>query len=185
MLPNASIAHRIPGRMRLRIPSAKADTEFFEQARAQLSLLPGVLEVSCNPLTGSILVLHSPDIALDLEGTPEFGDGGSLPFVIEPVAAERPAPVRRRRHGKPQSDLAHALTLAVAELDDIVREATGNALDLKVLLPLAAGALGLTLMGGSGRTPVWLTLMIFAFSSFLSLHDTAEMIAAEVEAESL
>jgi hypothetical protein len=183
MLPSASIAHRTPGRIRLRIPSAKADSDFFDNARARLSMLPGVLEVTCNPLTGSILVLHAPDVELDLHGTSAPGDGGALPFVVEPAAAQ-PMAHRRQRSGKSsRSDVAQALTLAVAELDDLVREATDNAVDLKVLLPLAAAALGLTLIGRGHRTPVWLTLIMFAFSSFMSLHDTAEIIAEEIDAD--
>ncbi len=185
MLRSASIAHRVPGRIRIRIPSAKADGEFLEQARAALSALPGVLEVSCNPLTGSIVILHSPDLRLDLEGTAISHNGSALPFVLD-APKPAPAPPRtRRRKGPRQSYVARAVAGAFADLDDVVREATGNALDLKVLLPLVVGGLGLTMLGKSRRTPIWLTLLMFSFSSFMSLHaeEDAEAIADEIGSE--
>ncbi|MGO9056133.1 MAG: HMA2 domain-containing protein [Candidatus Binataceae bacterium] len=184
MLRSASIAHRIPGRIRIRIPSAKADAEFLEQARAAVASLPGVLEVSCNPLTGSILILHSPDSELEIEGSLTGGNGSTLPFVLETATSKPPAvpPRRRRRKAPRQSYLATAVAETVTEIDDIVREATGNALDLKVLLPLVAGGLGLTMLGKPRRTPAWLTLLMFAFSSFISLH--GKEIAEEIDSSS-
>jgi len=181
MLPSASIAHRIPGRIRIRIPSAKADSEFLEEARAALSALPGVLEVTCNPLTGSILVLHEPGAELELEDAMTSQNGRTLPFVLTAAKLEVDPPRERRRRAPRQSYLASAITETVADLDDLVREATGNALDLKVLLPILAGSIGLTMLRGSRRTPLWLTLMIFAFTSFTILHgkEGAEAAVAE------
>jgi len=171
MLRSASIAHRIPGRIRIRIPSAKADSEFLEQARTALAALPGVLEVTSNPLTGSIVVLHVPGAELGLEGAMPPQNGSTLPFVIAPAKPNVDPPRRRRRRKAPQrSYLASAITETVADFDDAVRVATGNALDLKVLLPIVAGVLGLTMLRGTRRTPLWLTLLIFAFTSFTILH---------------
>lgn len=185
MLRSASIAHSSPGRIRIRIPSAKGDSEFLEQARAALCALPEVLEVSCNPLTGSILILHSPGTELELEGAMTSHNGSTLPFVL---AAEKPhvdPPRRRRRKGPRQSYLASAVAATVGDIDDIVREATGNALDLKILLPIGAGLLGLAMLGKPRRTPIWLTLLMFSFSSFISLHgeESAEAIAEEIVSE--
>jgi len=166
--------------MRIRIPSAKADSEFLKQARAAISALPGVLEATYNPLTGSILVLHAPGAELELEGAMTSQDGNTLPFVLSAAKPDNNA--RRKRHRMPrQSYLASAIAETVAELDDIVRAATGNALDLKVLLPILAGSIGLTMLRGSRRTPLWLTLMIFAFTSFTILHGEGGAEAAIAE----
>ena len=186
MLRSASIAHRSPGRIRIRIPSVKADSEFFEQARAALSALPGVLEVTCNPLTGSILILHVPGAELELEGAMTSQDGSALPFILTAAKRGVDPPRRRRRRVPRQSYLAGAITETVADLDDIVREATGNALDLKVLLPVLAGSIGLMMLRGSRRTPLWLTLMAFSFTSFTILQGgggTEGAIAEEVVPE--
>lgn len=184
MARSAIISHRTPGRIRIKIPSAKADPEFLEQARAALSALPGVIEVSSNPLTGSLLVLHLPETQLDLKAAGAGHDGISLPFVIDepPQTASASSHRKHRRRGPRQSMVAHAVAEAVRDVDDAVRDATGNVLDLKVLLPIVAGVLGLTLIGRSRRTPIWLTLMMFAFSSFMTLHDVSE-IPEELEVE--
>jgi len=172
MIPSASIAHRVPGRIRIRIPSARADSEFLEKARAALASLPGVLEVTCNPLTGSLLVLHSPDIELQLEGGGTSHNGTTLPFVLQPATTPSSAKSHKARgKRRRQSLLAHAVAETVTDVDDVVREATGNAVDLKILLPIVATVLAFAFSGRRARTtPVWLTLAMFAFSSFLSLH---------------
>lgn len=115
-----------------------------------------------------------------MEGALTSRNGGRLPFVLEtkPPAA---LPRTRPRKAPRRSYLAAAVAGTVTEIDDTIREATGNALDLKVLLPLVAGGLGLTMLGESRRTPIWLTLLMFAFGSFISLHgeESVEEIGSE------
>lgn len=179
--------HRTPGRIRVRIPSAKGDTEFLEEARAALAALPGVIEVSSNPLTGSLLILHLPEVELDLEGATGSHNGGSLPFVVEKPSNPGPAPQRRKfRNGPRQSLVAHAIAESATNLDDAVRDATGDVLDLKVLLPIVVGGLALSFIGGPSRSaPIWLPLIIFAFSSFLSLHGGFDLYQDAEEGSSL
>lgn len=51
-----SVKHAVPGRMRLRATCRQA--EVLQRTVDRLQALPQVREVQCNPLTGSILVLH-------------------------------------------------------------------------------------------------------------------------------
>lgn len=62
-LIRATIEHRIPGRVRLRIPDRRGDAGFFNRAVAQLSGWPGIDSVRANPMTGSILVHHAGESA--------------------------------------------------------------------------------------------------------------------------
>ena len=48
--------------------------------------------------------------------------------------------------------------------------ATDNEVDLKFILPFGLAVLGLVTLRYSSTTPLWLTLLIFAFNSFLGLH---------------
>ncbi len=139
-----------------------------------------MLEVSCNPLTGSILILHH-GTELELEGAMTSQNGSTLPFVLAPEKPHADPPRRRHRKGPRQSYLAAAIAETVADLDDAVRAATGNALDLEILVPILAGGIGLTMMRGSRRTPLWLILAIVAFTSFTVLHGegSAEATIAE------
>lgn len=59
----AHLQHRVPGRMRLRIPQRRGDVAYFTQLARELSQVAGVLRVECNPRTTSVLVLHEDDAA--------------------------------------------------------------------------------------------------------------------------
>jgi hypothetical protein len=171
MIRSASITHRTPGRIRIRIPSAKGDSEFLEQVRTALASLPGVMEVTCSPLTGSLLVFHPPEVELELERTLTARNGTPLPFVLQPdVPSPTAKPHQPNRKRVQQSLLANAVAETMAELDDAVGEATGISVDLKILAPLAAAGFGFSLVGRNRITPLWLTLLMFAFSTFLDLH---------------
>jgi len=55
------VSHLSPGRLRVKIPSKKGNVVFFSSLKDQLSQLPGVESVEVNPVTGSILLIHSLD----------------------------------------------------------------------------------------------------------------------------
>ena len=57
--PIAIVEHQLPGRVRLRIPSKRGDTEWFRTVIHQLAEDPSVHEARANPETGSILFLHT------------------------------------------------------------------------------------------------------------------------------
>lgn len=59
MLPDARIVHRLPGRMRIKVDSHKRDEAFFSMLRNELRSCPGVLEVTANPVTASVLIQHA------------------------------------------------------------------------------------------------------------------------------
>ncbi len=171
--PRAYISHHIPGRVRVKVPDAKRHPELLEKLRELIVSAPGVETVDCNPLTGSMLIHYSPRAD---ETSPDFlstGSGSAAPFSLDPPQPTQSGKKVRRRAGrkKEHSQAAKAIVEFFGDVDDVIRAATGDMLDLKVLLPLAAGVVGITLLPKSKTTPLWLTLMIFAFSSFLILHE--------------
>jgi len=60
---DAYIGHSSPGRLRVKIPSKKGDAPFFNTLQALFAGLPGLQSISANPLTGSLLIMHSLDEA--------------------------------------------------------------------------------------------------------------------------
>ena len=58
---DAYVSHLSPGRLRIKIPSKKGDIIFFSSLQEQLSPLPGLERIEVNPVTGSILLIHSLD----------------------------------------------------------------------------------------------------------------------------
>ncbi|MEA3413284.1 MAG: hypothetical protein U9R74_17375 [Pseudomonadota bacterium] len=85
MGPETVIAHRVRGRVRLRISGGIEDPDYFRELAGKLEALPSVTGVRVNERTGSVVVLH-PDVPFsDLEpGFKAIGlptDGGQGPAV--------------------------------------------------------------------------------------------------------
>lgn len=57
--PDTYLSHLTAGRLRIKIPSKKGDLSYFSRLKDQLSGVPGVERVDVNPVTGSLLVIHS------------------------------------------------------------------------------------------------------------------------------
>jgi hypothetical protein len=57
--PTAIVEHQLPGRVRLRIPSKRGDTEWFRSVIQHLADDPNVHEARANPETGSLLFRHT------------------------------------------------------------------------------------------------------------------------------
>ncbi|MEW6140853.1 MAG: HMA2 domain-containing protein [Thermodesulfobacteriota bacterium] len=63
MIPEAYVAHCIPGRLRLKIPSKKGDSAYFSTLAAGILECPGVKNAAVNSLTGSLLLECEVDAA--------------------------------------------------------------------------------------------------------------------------
>lgn len=75
MLPTAVIAHRLPGRVRIRIESRRRDAAYFAHLDQQLRQCPSVLDVAVTPITGGLLILHDgtdPDVIIEYARTFEL-----------------------------------------------------------------------------------------------------------------
>jgi hypothetical protein len=161
--------------MRLRVPAAKGNRDALEQIAAAITSLEGVKSVECNAVTGSVLVCYAHEAYRDLGALWATWDRSGIPISLSPDGDQRSvSKVKRRRRPTEPSAAARSITEFFGEMDGLIRDATDNELDLRVILPVAAVALGLLALGRARATPLWLTLMIFAFHSFLTLHDVVE-----------
>jgi hypothetical protein len=101
MLPDAYITHATQGRVRIKIPDRKGDSTYFASLKeklAGLSELPGIQRVEANPMTGSILVLHTLDLqATDLEMVAQYSEFNNLFRLRESLPVQRPASGRREQ----------------------------------------------------------------------------------------
>jgi hypothetical protein len=67
------------------------------------------------------------------------------------------------------SQTARVIVNSFRSMNRAIRHATDNMLDLQVLLPLGLAAVTFFEIGAAA-TPLWVTLGIFSFNSFISLH---------------
>jgi hypothetical protein len=125
MLPTSIVAHEMPGRTRMRIPAERKNEQFFAQAEESLKRCEGVSKVETNPLTGSILILHSSSI----EEIKEFAEKEDL-FVIQ-TANNSAAP-----------PLSEQISTGLKSFDTRVAEMTSGRFDGK-----EAALLGLLVAG--------------------------------------
>ena len=86
-LPNAYIVHRIPGRLRIKIPAARHQHSFLANLQQRLIAADGVIDVTVNAAAASITILHDRHID-------PLADSG---YVSEIVAA----PAITRFHAQP------------------------------------------------------------------------------------
>lgn len=54
-LPEARIEHRLPGRLRLRLPAMRGDTVYFRELEEAIATHPGLGSVTVSPTTASVL----------------------------------------------------------------------------------------------------------------------------------
>ncbi len=150
------------------------------ELREFVQQLGGVQHVEVNPVTGSIVVHYQPESHADIsnllqraqqeeqqrqpqdgfEQPPELTDADALADQIEKEAEFLAA----------HSELALHVVNAVKSLNTSIREATGNTVDLKVLLPAGLAVWAFFKAGADVSTPLWVTLGIFSFNSFVALH---------------
>jgi hypothetical protein len=174
MVDRFQVVHHIPGRLRVRIPRSKRHPHLLHELRDFVSGLGGVERVEINPVTGSVLVHYHPESQEQIQSLlrqsrgasgfsadvpPELSEGDDLAEKIEREAAFLAA----------HSEAAAQLVNAVKHLNRQIRQATDNAVDLKVLLP-AGLAICAFVAGAEAATPLWVTLAIFSFNSFVVLH---------------
>ncbi|HJU12050.1 MAG TPA: hypothetical protein VJ728_14295 [Candidatus Binataceae bacterium] len=179
MALEAYVHHHVPGRLRLRVPAAKGQDNELHDISSAIARVSGVGQVEYNPITGSILIQYSPQHYRNLRSLESSLSGASLPIVVnDPRAAERGS---RRHHRHRRSAAARRVDSFFRQLDHEIRQATDNEVDLKFILPFGVGVLGLLALRTSSATPLWMTLLIFAFHAFLGLHTPSaeELKAAE------
>jgi hypothetical protein len=169
------LVHSLPGRTRLRLAWLRHHPEEATALADALAAQPGIEEVQVRPSTGSVLVLHEPDL-LGMEGllTQVQRVTGGLP-VVRP--GERPpedgeALARTLQEG---SSLARAAARFVRGVNtDVVRASEGKA-DLGMLTAMGFVALGVGEVVTSGKLPLppWFSLGWWAFRTFFSTEQAA------------
>jgi hypothetical protein len=96
----------------------KRDSDYFSRLKEYLSPLPGVEKIEVNPVTGSVLVLHSIDLKSveDLKLVSDYSEMGGLFKIVVPETSS--------------VSLAQGLADAFAGLNEKVKEATAGTVDI-------------------------------------------------------
>jgi hypothetical protein len=158
MLPTAHVSHRSDTRLRIRIPSQKGNTPFFDHLRDKLLRDRKLKGVEVNPVCGSVLLL---DRGLDPLEVAEYAEKEAL-FSLE----------IRRNH---PASLSQKMAEPIGRLSDHLNRFSGGQLDLPGLAFLMLIGIGTyQVLKGNFRSPPWYTAFWYAFGVFTkSLADRA------------
>lgn len=176
------IAHQVPGRIRMKVPGAKGDPVQLEQIRQAFMAVPGIETVDVNPHTGSVILKYDTDRHDDFHSgfadhcRQHHGAAHHRPPVSE-IDALANKIEQEAEFLAEHSESARAVVEFCKRADREIKLATGNLLDLKMVL--AAGLVGYTIfeVGASAATPVWVTLTLFGLNHFVEMQ--AERFEAE------
>lgn len=163
------IAHHLPDRTRLRTPVLRKDAPAAERVADALAAIPGVREVKVRPYTGSILIEHKPEIAVD----------ALLDVVRSALAIERVLAVGETPPVDPDvpafSSVARKLASAVRELDRDIRRQSAGSVDLGMLATLGFVTAGAAEVAISGELPLppWFNLAWWAYRTFMTTEQQA------------
>lgn len=168
---DVEIAHAIPGRVRLRIPSLNEDVQIERSVRRRLGELDMLVSAEVNPRSCSLILQCRPS---DHEALT-----AALPSLFPSLRDGRMNSPQSAREEQARStrDVAAEIEALLARLNRGARQATGG-VDLKVAIPLALMALAaIGLIAGAvrrGKLPVpnWYELLWFGFNTFVILNLT-------------
>jgi cation transport ATPase len=179
------IAHQVPGRIRMKIPSAKGNPELLEEIQKTFSVIPGIEEVRVNPETGSVVLRYDTDRHDDFHANfahryeqhaghhphrPPSNEIDALASKIEEEAtflAEH-------------SQTAKAAVEFCRHWDKEIKVASGNMVDLKMVLCVGLVGFMIFEVGAAAATPVWVTLTLFGMNHFIEMQaELAEQLRAE------
>lgn len=178
MAAYAKVVHHVPGRVRIKVPAGKSNPHLLNEIKQSLAAAPGVGTVEVHPTTGSVIVHYRRNAAAHPGGfRKELVDKGhsSGLFNLAPPDVTAVADMEKNMKEEAQflasrSELARVIVNATEELNDAVKRATDNNVDLNVLVPGVLAVYSFLYAGAELSTPLWVTLGIFAFNSFLALH---------------
>jgi cation transport ATPase len=172
------IAHQVPGRIRMKIPSAKGDPALLEEIQKTFSAIPGIEQVVVNPQTGSVVLRY------DADQHDEFHAG--FAHRLNEHQASQPQP----HHRPPTNEIdalarkiedeaeylaehSHAARVVVdlcRHWDREIKVATGNMMDLKMVLCVGLVGFMIFEVGAAAATPVWVTLTLFGLNHFVEMQ---------------
>ncbi len=169
------IAHQVPGRIRMKIPSGKGNPELLEQMKQTFGVIPGIEQVTINPATGSMVLHYDTDHHDTFHSHLERHTGGHYrPPPTNEIDALAGKIQQEAEFLAENSHTARVVVDFFKEVDQQIKAGSNNTIDLKIVL--AVGIAGFTIfeVGASAATPVWVTLAMFGLNHLIEANSPGE-----------
>ena len=164
---NVQVAHQVPGRIRLKVPNVKDNPELIDQIKQMFHVIPGIEEVTVNPTTGSVVLQYDTDKHDEFHGHLERHTGGHERPPTNEIDALANKIGQEAEFLAEHSHTARVIVDYFKHFEDQINLATGNVVDLKIVLALGIAGFTIFEVGASAATPVWVTISIFALNHMI------------------
>ncbi len=164
------VAHQVPGRIRMKVPSAKDNPELLEQIKQTFSVIPGIEQVVVNATTGSVVLHYDTDRHDEFHGSLHHHTGGHYKPPTNEIDALASKIEQEAQYLAEHSHTARVVVDFFQDFDQEIKRATGNVIDLKIVLAGGIAAFTIFEVGASAATPVWVTLSIFALNHMIQAN---------------
>lgn len=177
------IEHKVPGRIRMKIPSAKNNPEFLALFQNVFSSVNGITKVKAKPETGSIVIHYDPQREAEFHShfhhccaqndmtVSAARPGDEIDELAKKIEAEAEFLAER-------SEAVRATVDLVKKVDYQIKAMTGNTIDLKIVLVGGLAVATFVEIGAEAATPMWVTLALFAVNHFVEMkHETRSQAA--------
>jgi len=149
-IPDAYLIHSIKGRTRVKIPTRKGNTVYFNYMVDKLSKFDFIEKIEANPLTGSLLVFHTGDFKKIAQKAEE-----NQIFKLKSLKDE-------------SKDIFQIASVAVEKINKRIKSFTGGELDIEKIIFICLLIAGIYQIGrGNFIAPAWYTAFWYALHIFL------------------
>ncbi len=171
----ARIEHKVPGRIRMRIPHSKTNPAILDVYRDLFLAIPGVNKVSPKPSSGSIVIHYDPAREAEFEQRLHASCAGNNMSVAVSRPGDEVDALASKIEAEAEflaerSELAKSTVEFCKQLDRELKLMTDNTIDLKIVLAGGLAAFTFWEIGASAATPMWVTLGLFTLNHFAELH---------------
>ena len=169
-----SVEHRVPGRIRLKIPRARGRRHLLQKYADLLSSSAGVSSVTLTASTGCVVVLYQPaDEVAFFDGLDRLCAEEGLVFMAPPAVDEHEAAnavAARTRLLVQHSEFALKTMAFFNEMDLELKIVSDNTIDLNIALVGGLAIFTFMGIGAAASTPMWVTLALYGINHAVRLQ---------------
>ena len=157
--------------MRLRFPHARGNQDLLDEIALGYRAIPGVVKVTVKVDTGSIILhydhLETPDLHHDLAPPPKPHElpGDDINSIAHKIEEEAEFLAEH-------SHTARVVVDFFKDMDNNIKRASNNTVDLKIVLAVALTGITFVEIGAAAATPMWVTLGIFTLNHVIEMRGT-------------
>jgi hypothetical protein len=168
------IEHKVPGRIRMRIPAAKDNPKFLKLFQSVFSTIPGIVKVKSKPDTGSIVIHYDPNHEAEFQREFTRCCAQNDMAVQSALPGDEIGAMAKKIQAEAEflAERSEAVRVGVdffKKLDYQIKATTDNTLDLKIVLVGALAVATFVEIGAEAATPMWVTLALFGVNHFLEM----------------